>query len=219
MSSTWLGNAGLSGRRSGNGHTIRRAALGCWLTTTVGHIFRGRRNSARQKERGFGVMGLAPDRRIRLRRRPGGTVRAWRNFPGARRQNSCQTTWVAAGPEIGRPDPRRKADSHYQVRKPQQENGEPPRGHGPPAIVRHGLCARNTRRPCSGGARLHGLGGCSMNSSPPWPVASCPLSVRLRGPGRRFPGGVREYGQPLHVGRRELRPINRPSPRGPTGHP
>ena len=47
MSSTELGNAGLGGRRSRNGHIIRGAALGWRTTTTVRDIYRDRWNSAR----------------------------------------------------------------------------------------------------------------------------------------------------------------------------
>ena len=62
MSSTGLGNAGLGGRRSGNGRIIRGAALGWRMATKAGDIFRDGWNSARQKERGFecpfgGVLG------------------------------------------------------------------------------------------------------------------------------------------------------------------
>ena len=39
MASTGLGDAGLSGRRSGEGRIILRAALGRRMTTTVGDIF------------------------------------------------------------------------------------------------------------------------------------------------------------------------------------
>ena len=53
-SSKGLGNAGLNGRRGGDGHIIWRAALGCRATTTVGDIFRDTWNGARRKGRGFG---------------------------------------------------------------------------------------------------------------------------------------------------------------------
>ena len=54
MSTAGLGNARLSGRRSGDGSVIRRAALRWRMATTVGDVFRAGGGNARRELRGFG---------------------------------------------------------------------------------------------------------------------------------------------------------------------